>query len=432
MSIKPRLTTQLHVKQGLSPQLHHSIRLISLPAVELLAQIQQALDENPFLESSQDLDPWDSRVISAAPRETVVSHGDSDYWLESTQAPETLQSHLRWQANLTPFSDEERVLAEMIIESINEEGYLSAPLHEILPATLDNQAYELAHVVLQRIQEFDPPGVGAQDLKECLCIQLRQREPQNSLVRKAMELLLEDVEMMQADPEVFKLIQSLHPKPGLLYGEHPSEILIPDLVVRQEGDRSHEVYLNEALIPSLQLNLHYAHALKISQEKNQGLQDQLNAAKSFIYHVSLRQNTLLSVARCIVKAQQDFFHEGPQALKPLKLEDISEVTALHPSTVSRLTCNKYIHTPRGLFALKYFLCGGVKAEHGTLSSRAVQTLIAQLVVQENKAQPLSDQAIVDKLAENGILLARRTVAKYREALRIPTKSLRKLKQANQE
>jgi RNA polymerase sigma-54 factor len=431
MSIKPRLTTQLHVKQGLSPQLHHSIRLISLPAVELLAEIQQALDENPFLESSQDLDPWDTRVISAAPREGIISHGESDYWLESANTPETLQSHLRWQANLTPLTNEERVLAEMIIESINEEGYLSAPLHEILPNTLANDSYELAHSVLHRIQQFDPPGVGAQDLRECLSIQLSQIEPQDSLVRKAMDLIFEDLEKIQADPEVLRLIQSLHPKPGLLYGEVKSEHLIPDLIVRQEGD-THQVYLNDAVIPSLQLNLHYAHALKMSREKNQPLQDQLNAAKSLIYHMSLRQNTLLSVARCIVKAQQDFFHEGPQGLKPLKLEDISYATQLHPSTVSRLTCNKYIHTARGLFALKYFLCGGVQAEHGVLSSRAVQALIAQLVVQEDKAQPLSDQTLVDKLAESGILIARRTVAKYREALRIPTKSLRKLKQANQE
>lgn len=404
---------------------------MSLTAVELQTEIQQALEENPFLETNQEFEPWDTRAITAGPREIIHTQGDSDYWLESANVPETLHSYLRWQCELTPFSPDERVLAEIIIESINEEGYLSAPLHEILPNDLDAHCYELAHIVLHRIQQFDPCGVGAQDLRECLLLQLQQVQPQDDTVREAIRIVNTDLDHLNNHPEALKLIQSLHPKPGLLYGTVDTEHVIPDLILRQEDDQWH-VYLNEVLVPSLQLNHQYALALKNSHETNKPLSDQLNAAKSLIYHVSLRQQTLLAVARCIIKAQQDFFTQGPRGLKPLKLDDISYTTSLHPSTVSRLTCNKYIHTPRGLFALKYFLCGSVHAEHGAMSSRAVQALISEWVKNEDKDQALSDQALMDKLSERGIFIARRTVAKYREALGIPTKSLRKLKQANQE
>lgn len=431
MSIKPRLSTQLQMKQGLSPQLHHSIRLMSLTAVELHTEIQQALEENPFLEAIQDLDPWDMKTVTAGPRETPHFAGEADHWLESVDAPETLQSYLRWQCELTPFTPDERVLAEIIIESINEEGYLSAPLHEILPKDLEDEHYELAHIVLHRIQQFDPAGVGAQDLRECLLLQLQQITPQDEIIRQAMALISKDLDNIAEHPEHLKLVQSLHPKPGLLYGKFETEHVIPELIVRQEGEH-YQVYLNDAVTTNLQLNHGYAQALKVCHDNNAPLQQQLNAAKSLIYHVSLRQQTLLSVARCIVKRQQEFFSKGPQGLKPLKLDDISYTTELHPSTVSRLTCNKYIHTPRGLFALKYFLSGGISAEQGPISSRAVQALITEWVKHEDKNHVLSDQALMDKLAEQGILIARRTVAKYREALGIPTKSLRKLKQANQE
>lgn len=431
MSIKPRLTAQLHLKQGLSPQLHHSIRLMSLTAVELQAEIQQALEENPFLESTQEPEPWDIRIVTAGPRDNTPSYGDADHWLESFDEPETLQSYLQWQCDLTPFSADERALAEIIIESIDDDGYLSSPLHEILPKDLEPEHYELAHIVLHRIQQFDPAGVGAQDLRECLLLQLQQLSPQDETTRRAIVCVTQDLDSIQKHPELLSLIQSLHPKPGLLYGNIKTEHVIPDLIVRHEGDH-HQVYLNDSLIPMFQLNHAYAQALKQSHDSNQPLQDQLNRAKSLIYHISLRQQTLLAVARCIVKAQQAFFEKGPTALKALKLDDISYSTSLHQSTVSRLTCNKYIHTPRGLFALKYFLCGSVSTEHGTMSSKAVQTLITQWVKQEDKSQPMSDQALMDMLAHEGIHIARRTVAKYREGLGIPTKSLRKLKQANQE
>jgi len=404
---------------------------MSLTAVELQAEIQQALEENPFLEPAPEAEPWDTRIVTAGLREPLHAQGDANHWQDTLDIPETLHSYLRWQCELTPFTPDERVLAEIIIESINEEGYLSAPLHEILPKDLEDDCYELAHIVLHRIQQFDPAGIGAQDLRECLLLQLNQLTPQDDKVRQAIRAVSTDLSAIQNDPETLKLVQSLHPKPGLLYGTVETEHIIPDLIVRHEGERP-QVYLNDAIASSLQLNHTYAHALKSAHEANKPLQEQLNAAKSLIFHVSLRQQTLLSVARCIVKAQEDFFMKGPAALKPLKLDDVSHATELHPSTVSRLTCNKYMHTPRGLFALKYFLSGGVHAEHGAMSTRAVQSLIAEWVAQENKAAPLSDQALVAKLAEKGILIARRTVAKYRGCLGIPMKGLRKLKQANQE
>lgn len=431
MSIKPRLLTKLQAKQGLSPQLQHSIRLSSLPAMELLAEISQALDENPFLETSPEGEIFEPRLISAAARETVSTQGMAESWLESLPAAETLQSYLRWQANLTFFDEDEQFLADLIIDSVNDEGYLSAPLHEILPDNLKPSLRELAETVLHQIQEFDPPGVGASSLQECLCLQLNQYPSDCLLARRAKRLLHENVQTLCADPEVLSLIQSLNPKPGLGFGQMPAEQLIPDLILRQEGAH-YQVDINEEALPKLQLNHQYAHALKISAQKNHPLQAQLNAAKSLIYHLDLRQNTLLRVARVIVNAQQGFFKQGAQALTPLKLEEISQATKLHTSTVSRLTSHKTIHTPRGLFALKYFLCGGVKANQGPVSTQSVQALIKQLVLEENKIQPLSDASIMSRLAEQGIRIARRTVAKYREALRIPSQSLRRLKQANQE
>lgn len=432
MSIKPRLTTQLHIKQGLSPQLHHSIRLMSLTAVELQDEIQQALDENPFLESKQEPEPWDTRVLTAGAREPQSYEGYTDnHWLDNLNEPQTLRSYLQWQCELTPFTADERVLAELILESINDEGYLCAPLHEILPKDIESEHYELAHIVLHRIQQFDPAGVGAQDLRECLLLQLAQITPRDASVEAAIKMVNDDLDAIQAHPEILNMIQSLNPKPGLMYGPSKHEYVTPDLVVRHE-DNHYQVYLNDAIAPSLQLNDHYAQVLKGSRTHNEPLKEQLNAAKSLIYHVALRQQTLLAVGRCIVKAQQAFFQQGAQGLKPLKLDDISYATSLHLSTVSRLTSNKYIHTPRGLFALKYFLSGGIQAEEGAVSSRSVQALLADWIKQENKSKPLSDQALTDMLLEQGIHIARRTVAKYREALGFPTKSLRKLKHANKE
>lgn len=426
MCPKPRLSTQVQLKQGLSPQLHHSIRLMSLTSIELQAEIQQALEDNPFLESAPVAEIWEPVHLTAGPGDKVSAQFEDNITFEGLDEVQSLQSYLRWQAELTPFTPDERILAELIIESINEEGYLSAPLHEILPDDLDDGCYELAHIVLHRIQQFDPAGVGAQDLRECLLLQVNQLDPQDPLVQKSCEVLTHHFDKVSEYPEVFSFIQGLYPKPGLLYGKVDCETITPDLIVKQE-ESEYQVYLNEALMSPVTLNQNYAAALRNSEKSNPALDAQLTAAKSLIYHLSLRHHTLLSVARCIVKAQQGFFHHGPTALKPLKLDEISYTTNLHPSTVSRLTCNKYIHTPQGLFALKYFLSGSVSSQEGETSSKAVQALIKEWVKQEDKAKPLTDQDLMDKLKERGILIARRTVAKYRETLGIPTKSLRRLK-----
>lgn len=421
MSNKPQLGTQLTLSQGLSPHLHQSIRLMHLSAVELQTHIEQILEDNPFLERTEVLEqPWDNTAVTASQNETV--HQQSEHWLQDISRPETLQDYLLWQAELTPFSADERALAHLIIQAIDDEGYLSAPLKDILPDDIEDEYFELAYIVLHRIQQFDPPGVGAEDLKECLLIQLNQLEPQDERVVNAREAIEQGLDNLP--PDILSLIQHLNPKPGNPFVNVENNYVVPDIIVHGENNH-YRAYLNEAINPPLKLNQAYADALKQSQDKHALLKDKWQQAKSFFYHLSLRQQTLLSVAQTIVKIQQDFFKAGDAALKPLKLEDIAEATDLHVSTISRLTTNKFMHTPRGLFELKYFLSGSIKAEQGAVATRAVHALIAQWVAGEDKHQPLSDSALVDRLAEQGIHIARRTVAKYREALGIPARSLRK-------
>ncbi len=500
----------LHLKIGqhltMTPQLQQAIRLLQLSTLDLQQEIQEALDSNPLLEISEDeaeqsdethLDNYESPSVEsnqdtvnrqtdsekelpdAHADDTPVEHewndsipeelatdsqwedtfqhqssspvSDSD-WLdnENDTREDTLQDHLLWQLNLTPMSDQDRLVAESVIDSIDADGYLRSDLAELLeqfksqePELFEDVEEDEILTVLHRIQQFDPPGVGARDLSECLCIQIRQLPEELSWRDEAIRLCREYLPLLgshdyktllrkmrlsetQLD-EVITLIRSLNPKPGALISSTQSEYVIPDVMVRKLHDEW-VVSLNPDIAPKLQINSQYADLIRRadSSADNTYLKNHLQEARWFLKSLMSRNDTLLKVATEIVERQRDFLETGDEAMKPMVLHDIAEAVSMHESTISRVTTQKYIHTPRGIYELKYFFSSQVNTADGEgASSTAIRALIKKLIASENTAKPLSDNKIAQLLKEQGINVARRTIAKYREALAIPPSNERK-------
>lgn len=468
----------------MTPQLQQAIKLLQLSTIELQQEVQAALDANPLLErddgntsneeaapetptpedtSSQDLNlnersdlpedlpvdtAWDDVFVSSAGSggEPVDEDGEP---LEARRAhSETLQDHLRWQLNLTPFSDTDRVIAEAIIDAIDERGYLGEPLLEIQQAAslwLDEEIEEdEVLAVLHRIQHFEPAGVAARNLPECLVIQLKQRPEDTPYRGVAIEILSAHVDLLSnADlpgltralkqpsetiQNALALIRQLRPHPGDGWGSAEDERhLIPDVVVRKIKGRW-RVELNPEAAPKLRVNTSYANLVKRADtsRENQYIKDHLQEARWLIKSLQSRHETLLKVATCIVEHQLGFLEEGPEAMRPLILRDVADEVSLHESTISRVTTQKYLLTPRGLFELKYFFSSHVgTSAGGEASSTAIRAMIKKLIGQENPAKPLSDSKLASLLEDQGIEVARRTVAKYRESLNIASSSDRK-------
>jgi RNA polymerase sigma-54 factor len=493
---------------SLTPQLQQAIRLLQLSSLELEQEIQTQLDSNPLLEAvdtspeGQTSDSPDTNIDYQAGASSSDYGADSDFQdNDSTNAQATVTldeqmgltrlgedlpvdtqwddvfshqstamaspefeeredirtvsdsiwSELRWQLNLTPFSPVDRVMAECIIDGIDERGYLEASLEELLEATqnqlnsLDiDEEVEMSElvVVIKRIQNFDPPGVCARDLSECLCLQLRglpESTPSRNDALKMMAhhelLLVNDLAKLMRqtglDQDALRaalnLVKSLEPYPGLKFQNNEREHQVPDVIVRKKSDHW-EVQLNTDILPKLRVNSYYAGMIKRADqsEENQYLRTHMQEARNFIKSVDERHKTLLKVSTCIVEHQRAFLEHGPEAMKPLILRDIALETELHESTVSRVTTQKYLLTPRGLFELKYFFSSHVATSTGgECSSTAIRAMIKKMVQEENVKKPLSDNAITEKLHEAGIDVARRTVAKYRESLNIASSSERK-------
>lgn len=489
----------------MTPQLQQAIRLLQLSTIELQTEVQEALDSNPMLEmaeegesesanydsdwvqegsnggaeviplesgvvSMEDPQPvqaperdadlrlseaeipeelpvdssWDDIYDSLTPRSSGTDSEGRSYELQGGP-PESLRDHLAWQLDLTRLSDTDRLIAESIVDAIGEDGYLSVPFDEIfqgLPPELGVEMDE-AVAVLHRIQHFDPPGVGARDLRECLLIQLQQL-PRDTPRRAEAERLIRDylvclgnrdyaqlMRRMRIDQktlqEVIALIQSLNPRPGSLASGVHAEYVIPDVVVRKVNG-AWRVELNQEALPRLRINRHYASMVRRadSSADNTFLKGQLQEARWFIKSLQSRHETLLKVATCIVERQRGFFEHGEEAMKPLVLHDIAETVGMHESTISRVTTKKYMFTPRGIFELKYFFSSHVSTATGdACSATAIRALIKKLVAAENPGKPLSDSKIADILSDQGINVARRTVAKYREAMSIPPSNERK-------
>ena len=478
--MKASLQLRMGQQLTMTPQLQQAIRLLQLSSLELQQEIQLALDNNPLLEQEEQ---EDQDVIDMAPQQNeqmatdtaMEQHKLSDelpmdtQWdkiytasaggsgsaglpegIEETvyqgETTETLQDYLLWQMHLTPFSDTDQAIALAIIDAIDEAGYLDLDIEGILASVSggeqDIEADEV-EAVLKRIQHFDPLGVAARSVQECLRIQLESLPAETlwleealSVIEHHMDLLgnrdyrtLQRKTKLKEDElrDVLALIQQLEPRPGNRILQSSSEYVIPDVLVsKQQGAWVAE--LNADAMPKVRLNQTYAAMAKGAKNGDDGqfIRNHLQDAKWFIKSLESRNETLLKVANCIVDQQQAFFEYGAEAMKPMVLNQVAEVVEMHESTISRVTTQKFMHTPKGVYELKYFFSSHVGTDTGgECSSTAIRALIKKLVVAENPAKPLSDSKIAQLLAEQGIQVARRTIAKYRESLAIPPSNQRK-------
>ncbi|RKZ68564.1 MAG: RNA polymerase factor sigma-54 [Gammaproteobacteria bacterium] len=387
---------------------------------------------------------------------TSQNYDSSQFSFENQNThDETLGEHLLWQLNLTPISDTDQAIATTIIDALDDDGYLIpdlTELHSSLNRESDgeNTADEESEIgldeieaVLHMIQAMEPTGIAARDLQECLLLQLRQCDNDTPMLTLAVELVSKYLDLLASrdfnqlmrrlklDQEelqdVIALIQSMNPRPGGQIHEARTEYIVPDVYVRKVKGRW-RVELNSELMPHLRVNTSYASMIRRADnsEDNVSLKSHLQEARWFIKSLQSRSETLLRVATCIVERQRAFLEYGEEAMKPMVLHDVSEALGMHESTISRVTTRKYMHTPRGIFELKYFFSSHLSTSHGGVaSSTAIRALIKKLVAAETPPKPLSDSKISALLSEQGINVARRTVAKYREAMAIPPSNERK-------
>ena len=496
--MKQSIQLKLGQHLTMTPQLQQAIRLLQLSTLELQLEVQGVLDSNLMLERDEgesqpetdsamdsDREQRDKNEVQASDEqaadasESEVSSttdtipedlpGDTnwedtyDMGATSYSAPadgegrdffethggesQSLQEHLKWQLDLTPFSDIDRSIAETIIDSVNDDGYLNASLEELrdslgLAPELEIGIEEI-QAVLRRIQHFDPVGVAARDPAECLTIQLQALTPDTPWRRQALQLVQEHVNLLgnrdynqiirrmklseSELKEVLNLVQSLNPRPGSQITSATPQYVVPDVFVFKNKGKW-QVDLNIETAPRLRINSHYASLVKRADnsEDNTYLRNHLQEARWFLKSLQSRHETLLKVARCIVDRQRNFFEYGDEAMKPLVLRDIAETVEMHESTISRVTTQKYMHTPRGIYEFKYFFSSHVgTADGGECSATAIRAIIKKLVAAETPNKPLSDSKIASLLAEQGIKVARRTIAKYREAMAIPPSNERK-------
>lgn len=389
---------------------------------------------------------WDD-VYQSSSSGSSSNYDNEDNDFESRRAAtDSLYDHLMWQLNLTPMSDRDRVLAMAIIDAVEPSGMLSITVEEIFEGMRgDFEELELDEVeaVQHRLQQFDPCGVCSQNLSECLLVQLQQLDPKTPFLDSAKLIakqylqvlgsrdyrqLMRRTKLKESELSVaVALIQSLNPRPGDMIASGDTEYVIPDVFVEKRDGRW-IVELNPDIAPRLRINSDYASMVKRadSSSDNTFLKDNLQEARWFLKSLQSRNETLLKVASCIVEKQRGFLDYGPEAMKPLVLHDIAEIVEMHESTISRVTTQKYMHTPQGIFELKYFFSSHVSTDSGgECSSTAIRAIIKKLVSAENPKKPLSDSKITDLLAEQGIQVARRTIAKYRESLNIPPSNERK-------
>jgi len=479
-----KLSVGLKVANNLSltPQLQQAIRLLQLSSLELEQEIQIQLDSNPLLEKIEDNNSIESlNSVEANENKDLTSELNADhlpndlpvdtewddiYTHQSTAlaTPEyeerednrqihlSLKEHILEQVNLLHFSRVDKLIAYCIVDSLDDKGFLDADLTDILIAVnqllreVDNDEdveEDEVIVVLKHIQRLEPIGVGSRSLAECLQIQLETIKDKTPSLAEAKQLLNYYELLISNDlnkllkqtglskeqlTNAIELLKTLKPYPGLEFDQQESEYQVPDVVVAKK-DQHWNVQLNPDVMPKLQINSFYSNMIRRADQSDDNvyLRNQMLEAKNFIKSIDERHKTLLKVATCIVEHQRAFLEQGAEAMKPLVLRDVAEEVELHESTVSRVTTNKYMLTPRGLFELKYFFSSHVgTTSGGEASSTAIRAMIKKLVSNENPRKPLSDNAIAEMLKKEGIEVARRTVAKYRESLHIPSSSERKV------
>ncbi|HAZ4042093.1 TPA: RNA polymerase factor sigma-54 [Escherichia coli] len=474
--MKQGLQLRLSQQLAMTPQLQQAIRLLQLSTLELQQELQQALESNPLLEQidtheeidtretqdSETLDTadaleqkempeelpldasWDTIYTAGTPSGTSGDYVDDELPVYQGETTQTLQDYLMWQVELTPFSDTDRAIATSIVDAVDDTGYLTVPLEDILESMGDEEIdIDEVEAVLKRIQRFDPVGVAAKDLRDCLLIQLSQFDKTTPWLEEARLIISDHLDLLANHDfrtlmrvtrlkedvlkEAVNLIQSLDPRPGQSIQTGEPEYVIPDVLVRKHNGHW-TVELNSDSIPRLQINQHYASMCNNARNDgdSQFIRSNLQDAKWLIKSLESRNDTLLRVSRCIVEQQQAFFEQGEEYMKPMVLADIAQAVEMHESTISRVTTQKYLHSPRGIFELKYFFSSHVNTEGGgEASSTAIRALVKKLIAAENPAKPLSDSKLTSLLSEQGIMVARRTVAKYRESLSIPPSNQRK-------
>ena len=394
--------------------------------------------------------------ISETSANTSQTYESSQYSFENQNThDETLREHLLWQLNLTPINDTDRVIASTIIDALDDDGYLNPDLtdiHSSLNKEIDGErkgdeeseiGLDEIEAMLHMIQAMEPTGVAARNLQECLLLQLRQCNKDTPMLTLAVELVSKHLDLLASRDfnqlmrrlkldqeelqEVIVLIQSMNPRPGGQIHETRTEYIAPDVYVRKVKGRW-RVELNSELMPHLRVNTSYASMIRRADNSkdNVSLKSHLQEARWFIKSLQSRSETLLRVATCIVERQRAFLEYGEEAMKPMVLHDVAEALGMHESTISRVTTRKYMHTPRGIFELKYFFSSHLSTSHGgDASSTAIRAFIKKLIAAETPQKPLSDSKISALLSDQGINVARRTVAKYREAMAIPPSNERK-------
>ncbi len=423
---------------------HHSKEETASVDVDSI-DTNQALENNDLPDELPIDSTWDDYIsASSAPASLSGSGGSDDDMVFQGETSENIQDHLLWQMRLTPFSDTDMAIAVAIIDSIDESGYLTISAEEILQS-LDDDEIEIDEVecVIKRIQMFDPIGSGSRTPQECLMVQLNQFAPDTPWLTEAKLLINEYSELLGSKDyrtlmrktrlrehelkEAMRLLQTLNPRPGSALVTGEPEYVIPDVSVMKKNGRW-QVELNPDSLPKLNVNQQYAAMSRNAKNASDGqfIRSHMQEAKWFIKSLESRNETLLKVANCIVQQQVGFFEHGPEMMKPMVLNDVAEMVDMHESTISRVTTQKYMHTPRGIFELKYFFSSHVATDTGgECSSTAIRALIKKLVAAEKPNKPLSDSKIAQLLADQGIQVARRTIAKYRESLSIPPSNQRK-------
>ncbi|MFO1463205.1 MAG: RNA polymerase factor sigma-54 [bacterium] len=485
MALEIKQNLKLTQSLVITPQLQQAIKLLQLSQMELVEMVQNEMLENPLLEEGVDAEeapqqeppeivaereelegPLDNKGTQES-QEVGGKEGDFkeeapdfdwDNYLNTYNAPENVQSqidelpsyentlanktslfdHLMWQLQLSNFSPRDAEIGTFLLGCINDDGYIQDPLEDIA-AKLETNVEDVERV-LKRIQEFDPPGVAARDLKECLMIQLKHLGPEKEILAKIIDNHLSNLERrdylriardlkisLEKVQELAKLIHELEPKPGREYSTSDPQYITPDVYVNKIGNEW-VVVLNEDGLPKLKVSHLYKNAMEGngSSATKEYVQNKLRSAIWLIRSIHQRQRTLYRTSKTIVKFQQEFFEKGISYLRPMILRDVANEIEMHESTVSRVTTNKYMHTPHGIFELKYFFNSGITTSDGdSVASETIKTKIKTMIAQENPKKPLSDQEIVKLLKDGNIDIARRTVAKYREMMGIQPSSKRR-------
>jgi RNA polymerase sigma-54 factor len=479
MALEIRQQLKLSQQLVMTPQLQQAIKLLQLSRMELMDVVREELEENPVLEEGQESPeektPEEEQKAEALAEQTQENvkevDGDRDgmsdidwkTYLESyslggttadcyeddsdrpsyenllTRQP-SLADHLMWQLNLSRLENRERAIASEIIGNVDDAGYLQASVEEL--ALQSGCTPDEVEKTLAEVQAFDPPGVASRNLQECLLKQVDLLGMSEDLVGVILREHLEELENRRYQDiarslqipldEVFgaaKFISSLDPRPGSQYGQEDVHYIIPDIFVHKISDE-YVVVLNDDGLPNLRINSFYRNALSgsapLDEKAGEYIQEKLRGALWLIKSIHQRQRTIYRVTTSIVKFQRGFFDRGVEYLKPLVLRDVAEDIEMHESTVSRVTTNKYVQTPQGLFELKYFFNSGINTTGGdSVASESVKSKIKEIVAAENTRKPYSDQKIVELLHSQGIDIARRTVTKYREMLGVGSSTQRK-------